>query len=129
MTANMRFSPHQDDKESIALISALAKQYDLETEVIYSVPPCPVVDYQAEPFKRLEAVAAEVYPGVGICPYVMTGGTDAKYYAAVSDHCLRFAPLYIDKQQYASIHGLNENIYQGALPMGVDFYKKMIEKS
>ena len=129
VTANMRFSPHQDDKESIALISVLAKQYDLETEVIYAEAPCPVVDYHAEPFRRLEAVAAEVYPGVGICPYVMTGGTDAKYYREVSDHCLRFAPLYIDKQQYESIHGLNENIYRGALPMGVDFYKKMIEMS
>ena len=129
VTANMRFSPHQDDKESIAIITELAKKFDLETEVIYSDAPCPVVDYKEAPFKRLEEVAAEVYPGVGICPYVMTGGTDAKYYKEVSDHCLRFAPLYIDAQQYASIHGLNENIYQGALPMGVDFYKKMIEKS
>lgn len=129
VTANMRFSPHQDDKESISIITELAKKFDLETEVIYSDAPCPVVDYQAVPFKRLEEVAAEVYPGVGICPYVMTGGTDAKYYKEVSDHCLRFAPLYINAQQYASIHGLNENIYQGALPMGVDFYKKMIQKS
>ncbi|MBP3567799.1 MAG: M20/M25/M40 family metallo-hydrolase [Lachnospiraceae bacterium] len=129
VTANMRFSPHQDDRESLLVITELAKRFDLETEVIYSDAPCPVVDYQAVPFKRLEEVAAEVYPGVGICPYVMTGGTDAKYYKEVSDHCLRFAPLYINAQQYASIHGLNENIYQGALPMGVDFYKKMIQKS
>ena len=129
VTANMRFIPHQDDKESIAIITERAKKFGLETEVIYSDEPCPVVDYKGEPFKRLEAVAAEVYPGVGICPYVMTGGTDAKYYKEVSDHCLRFAPLYIDSRQYASIHGLNENIYQGALPLGVDFYKKMIQKS
>ncbi len=129
VTANMRFSPHQDDKESIAIITERAKKFGLETEVIYSDSPCPVVDYKAAPFKRLEEVAAEVYPGVGICPYVMTGGTDAKYYKEVSDHCLRFAPLYINAQQYASIHGLNENISQGALPYGVDFYKKMIQKS
>ncbi len=129
VTANMRFIPHQDDKESIAIITKLAKKFGLETEVIYSDAPCPVVDYNAAPFKRLEEVAAEVYPGVCICPYVMTGGTDAKYYKEVSDHCLRFAPLYIDAAQYASIHGLNENIYQGALPLGVDFYKKIIQKS
>lgn len=129
VTANMRFIPHQDDKECIAIITERAKKFGLETEVIYADAPCPVVDYEGAPFKRLEEVAAEVYPGVGICPYVMTGGTDAKYYKEVSDHCLRFAPLYIDSQQYASIHGLNENIYQGALPLGVDFYKKVIQKS
>jgi carboxypeptidase PM20D1 len=129
VTANMRFIPHQGDKESIAIIADRAKKFGLETEVIYAEAPCPGVDYKAAPFKRLEEAAAEVYPGVGICPYVMTGGTDAKYYKEVSDHCLRFAPLYINAQQYASIHGLNENIYQGALPLGVDFYKKMIKKS
>jgi len=129
VTANMRFIPHQDDKESISIIAERAKKFGLETEVIYADAPCPVVDYKGAPFKRLEEVAAEVYPGVGICPYVMTGGTDAKYYKEVSDHCLRFAPLYINAQQYASIHGLNENISQGALPYGVDFYKKMIQKS
>lgn len=129
VTANMRFIPHQDDKESIAIMTKLAAKYDIETEVITSTAPCPVVNYQSAPFRRLEEVAAEVYPGVGISPYVMTGGTDAKFYTEICDNCLRFAPLYINKQQYGSIHALNENINQGTLPMGVDFYKRMIEKS
>ncbi len=129
VTGNMRFIPHQDMEESVALISEIAKKYDIETEVIYSDNACPVVDFNSKPFHMVEEVAAEVYPGIGICPYVMTGGTDAKFYRDLSDNCLRFAPLYINQQQYASIHGLNENICQGALPMGVDFYKKMIERS
>ena len=107
----------------------IAKKYDIETEVIYNDSACPVVDYKSNSFALVEKVAADVYPGVQICPYVMTGGTDAKYYQAVSDNCLRFAPLYIDQQQYGSIHGLNENIYSGTLPMGVDFYKNMILRS
>ena len=129
VTGNMRFIPHQPNEESIALIKALAAKYDIETEVIYQDGPCPEVDYRSGAFAMVEEAAAEVYPGVGICPYVMTGGTDAKYYKEVCDYCLRFAPLYIDGQQYGSIHGLNENIYQGALPGGVDFYKKIILKS
>ena len=129
VTGNMRFIQHQDAKESIGLISGIAKKYDLETEVIYSDSACPIVDYESHAFHLVEKVAETVYPGVQICPYVMTGGTDAKYYQAVSDNCLRFAPLYIDGQQYGSIHGLNENIYAGTLPMGVDFYKNMIQRS
>ena len=129
VTGNMRFIPHQPNEESISIITELAKKYDIETEVIYQDDPCPVVDFKSDAFHLIEEVASEVYPGVGICPYVMTGGTDAKYYSDVCDNCLRFAPLYIDQQQYASIHGLNENIFQGALPLGVDFYKKIIQKS
>lgn len=126
VTGNMRFIPHQDTDESIALISKIAQKYDIETEVIYKDYACPVVDFNNRPFHMIEEVAEKIYPGVGICPYVMTGGTDAKFYRDLSENCLRFAPIYIDEQQYASIHGLNENIYQGALPLGVDFYKGMI---
>lgn len=129
VTGNMRFIHHQGNEESIRLVTELAKKYDIETEVIYQDMPCPIVDYQGDAFQLIEKVAAEVYPGVGISPYVMTGGTDAKYYKEVSDNCIRFAPLYIDSQQYASIHGVNENIYQGVLPKGVDFYKMIIRKS
>ena len=129
VTGNMRYIPHQDRDESIKIISDIAKKYDIDTEIIYSMASCPVVDFKSKPFQMLEEVMAEVYPGVGVSPYVMTGGTDAKTYQDISDNCLRFAPLYIDAQQYASIHGLNENIYQGTLPMGVDFYKNMIKRS
>ncbi|MBR2502636.1 MAG: M20/M25/M40 family metallo-hydrolase [Oscillospiraceae bacterium] len=129
VTGNMRYIPHQDRDESISIISEFAKKYDIETEVIYSDSSCPVVDYNSRPFHMVEEVAAEVYPGVCICPYTMTGGTDAKFYKDITPNALRFAPLYIDKQQYGSIHALNENIFKGALPMAVDFYKKMIKKS
>ena len=129
ITGNMRFIHHQDNEESIKLVTELAKKYDIETEVIFQDSPCPIVDYQSKTFKLIEEVAAEVYPGIGISPYVMTGGTDAKYYKEICENCIRFTPLYIDAQQYASVHGFNENIYQGVLPKGVDFYKMIIRKS
>lgn len=129
VTGNMRFIHHQPNKESIEAVSAIAKKYDIETEIIYQDEPCPIVDFKGEAFKLVEETIHEVYPGIGVCPYIMTGGTDAKYYKEVSKNCVRFAPLYIDGQQYGSIHGLNENIYQGALPMGIDFYKTVIRKS
>lgn len=129
VTGNMRYIQHQPTDESIAIITELAKKYDIETEVIYKDYPCPVVDYKDAPFKLIEEAAAEVYPGVGIAPYCMTGGTDAKFYTKVCDNCVRFAPLYITAQQYGSIHGLNENINQGVLPKGVDFYKAVVRKS
>ena len=129
VVGNMRFSHHQDDEKSIALISKRAAKFGLDTQVIYHDAPCPEVNFKGDAFKLVEEVAAEVYPGVQICPYVMTGGTDARFYSKVCENAVRFAPLYIDPQQYASIHGLNENICQGVLPQGVDFYKAIIRKS
>ena len=103
-----------------------AEKYGIETEVLYQDAPCKPVDYQAAPFRLLERVAEKIYPGYGVVPYVMTGGTDAKYYGDICDDALRFAPIEIDAQQYASVHGANENLYVNALPPAVDFYKTLL---
>ena len=100
-----------------------------EAHALYVDAPWPVVDFKGKQFNLVEEVIHEIYPGIGVSPYVMTGGTDAKFYSRICDHCIRFAPLYIDGQQYGSIHTLNENICSGALPMGVDFYKEVIRKT
>ena len=126
VTGNMRFIHHQPTDESIKLISDMAKKYDLETEVIYKDYPCPIVDFKSDKFKMVEAAVEKIFPGVGTCPYVMTGGTDCKFYPEVCDNAIRLAPLFINEQQYASIHGLNENISRGALPKAVDFYKEIV---
>ena len=127
--ANMRFIQHQPNKESIDRVRRIAEKYDIETEVIYQYEPCPPVDFKGDTFKRVESVVHEVYPGVDVCPYVMAGGTDARHYSAVCDNCIRFAPLLVTPGQQASVHGMNENIFKGALPKGVDFYKMIIRRS
>lgn len=41
---------------------------------------------------------------------------------------IRFAPIDIDKQQYASVHGKNENISVEKIHLTVDFYRELIGK-
>ena len=128
VTGNMRFIHHQPNEESLRLIGDMAKKFDIEIEPIYQDKPCPIVDYKSSMFNLIERVSAEIYPEVVVSPYVMTGGTDCKYYSEVSKNSIRFAPLFITPDQHASVHGLNENIYSGALPKGVDFYKAVIKE-
>lgn len=126
VTGNMRLISHQSGEKAFAAVKKIAEKYDIEVEVLYHDEPCPVVDHTSDQFRLIEEITARVYPGVQVSPYVMTGGTDAKFYKELCPHCIRFAPLYIDEQQYASVHGLNENIYRGTLPYGVDFYREVI---
>ena len=128
VTGNMRLIHHQPGPESFEAVRRIAAQYGIETEVLYEDAPCPVVGFDSKQFQLIEDVTAQVYPGVQVSPYVMTGGTDAKFYKELCPHCIRFAPLFIDEQQYGSVHGLNENIFRGALPHGVDFYKQIIAR-
>ena len=127
VTGNMRLIQHQGGDASFEAVRRIAEKYGVETEVLYHDEPCPVVSHESAQFKLIEEAAARIYPGVQVSPYVMTGGTDAKFYKEICPNCIRFAPLFIDDQQYGSVHGLNENISRGTLPYGVDFYKYIIE--
>ena len=126
VTGNMRLIQHQGGDASFEAVRKIAEKYGIETEVLYHDEPCPVVSHESAQFKLIEDAAAKIYPGVQVSPYVMTGGTDAKFYKEICPNCIRFAPLFIDDQQYGSVHGLNENISSGTLPYGVDFYKYII---
>ena len=128
VTGNMRLIHHQDGPAAFEAVRKIAAKYGIETEVLYEDAPCPVVGFDSKQFQLIEEITADIYPDVQVSPYVMTGGTDAKFYKDLCPNCIRFAPLYIDKQQYGAVHGLNENIFQGALPHGVDFYKQVIKK-
>jgi len=128
VSANIRYIPHQDQQETIQILTKLAKKFDLDVEVINGVDSCPIVSHHSSGFQLIEEVAAHIYPDVAIVPYAMTGATDARFFNDVTDNALRFSPLYLNHQQFKSIHGLNENIDLAALDLGVQFYKAMMRK-
>ena len=124
--ANLRFIPHQGTDESIELLTELAKQYGLETEVIYRGYPSASLDLNGEAFAITQESIGKCFPGVGVLPYVVTGGTDARFFGEVCDNCVRFAPVNYGPEQLAGMHGLNENIEVGCLPGAVDYYKTIV---
>ncbi len=124
--ANLRFIPHQGTDESLAILEELAKKHGLEMEVLYRGYPSPAVDINGAPFKLTERTIHEIFPGIGVSPYVVTGGTDARFYKDVCDHCIRFSPMVYGPKQMAGMHGLDETIACNALQGAVDYYKAII---
>lgn len=125
--ANMRYIPHQGTDESIEVITELAKKFGLETEVIYRGYPSKSLDLEGEAFAITQNTIKTCFPGIGILPYVVTGGTDARFYDEVANSCVRFSPVNYGPEQMAGMHGLNENIEAGCLPGAVDYYKEIIK--
>ena len=124
--ANMRFIPHQGEKESLEIIKALAAKHGLETEIVHSNDYTEPVDINGEAFKLVEKVIGETFPGLPVSPYVMTGATDAQVYQPICPSCIRFAPVIYGPEQMKGMHGLNENIEYNCLPGAVSFYQNLI---
>lgn len=125
--ANMRFIPHQGEKESLEIIKALAAKHGLETEIVHSNDYTEPVDINGEAFKLVEKVIGETFPGLPVSPYVMTGATDAQFYQPICPSCIRFAPVIYGPEQMKGMHGLNENIEYSCLPGAVSFYQNLIK--
>ncbi len=126
---NLRYIPHQNMEESNAAVKRFADKYGLELEVMDAYPACEPVDSHSEAFKLVEDTIREVFPKLPIVPYVMTGGTDARFYQEICDACIRFSPVVYGPAQMKGMHGLNERLDTYSLPGAVDYYKTLIKKN
>lgn len=125
--ANLRFIPHQGEKESLEILEKVAKKYGLETEIIHANDYTQPVDINGDGFQLIEKTIQDTFPGLVSSPYVMTGATDAQFYQPICKNCIRFAPVIYGPEQMKGMHGLNENIEYNCLPGAVRFYKNLIK--
>jgi len=125
---NMRFSHHQGGEKSIQAVKKIADRYHIETVVLTPGFTSPISDFQSEAFHRVERAVGSAFPDVITTPYLMNAASDSRFLSRVCDHCLRFAPFLISKEQMESIHGINENVDLSALSPAVDFYRFMMSE-
>ena len=125
--ANLRYIPHQGMEESNATITKVAEKFGLETEVVNAEDFSPPVDITGEGWKLMVSAVSRTFPGLPHSPYVMTGGTDCRFYQEICDNCFRFAPLIYGPDQLKGMHGINENLEIACLPGAVDFFKNIID--
>lgn len=125
---NMRTSHHQTFDESFEAIRKIAGKYDLETEVVEMGIDSPLCDYRTKEFKLIEEAIDHSFENVKTVPYIMTGGSDARFMGRLTDNCYHFVPFIIDKQQLGSIHGLDENVDVSTLEPAVSFYTYIMKE-
>lgn len=87
---------------------------------------CQPTDYNSAAFQTVESVLHENFPDVIVAPFLLTAGTDARRFTDVADNILRFAPIDLNKAQFATIHAADEHIGITNVGQCVLFYKDLI---
>lgn len=129
VVGNMRYSHHQGREASIAAVTELAKQFDIETVVLEPGFPSPLSDSDSDAFKLVSQAVSATFPEVITAPYMMTGASDSRFLSRVCDNCIRFVPFLISQEQMNSVHGIDENVDIATLAPAVDFYKFILKES
>ena len=126
-TMSLRCIREDDLYRGLEKIKAIGSKYGVtveETQRDY----CEPTDFTGVHFQILEEVMALNFPDVIVAPFLLTAGTDARRFTGLADSILRFAPIDLDKAQFASIHGDNEHIYIENLGQCVCFYRDFIRR-
>lgn len=127
MVANLRTGFTQNVEESVNVLKKIGAKYDLEFEVLYSREASPVTPTDSAAYKYLEGCIRHQFPDCGVAPYVMTGGTDNRWYAELTENCLRFYPVRLTSEELSCMHGNNERISLDACSDAIDFYAYFLE--
>ena len=123
----LRCIREDDLYKGLEKIHRIADQYGItleEAERDY----CHPTDFNCRPYQVLEEVLNENFPDVIVAPYLLTAGTDARRFSEVADAILRFAPIDLNQEQFASIHSKNEHIAIQNVGQCVLFYRDFIRK-
>ena len=126
-TMFLRCVREEDLYEGLEKIKAIGQKYGVEIEEVerdYCVP----TEFEGQAFKAVEALLHENFPDVAVAPFLLTAGTDARRFTDVADNILRFAPIDLNKEQFATIHGANEHIGIQNIGQCVVFYKDFIQR-
>lgn len=125
--AFLRCINDSDFARDLDALRQIAAKYDVEvtvqdTDNEYYRPSS--LDSTGYRYIRRTVEATFLYAAAA--PFILPAGTDARRFADLSDAVIRFAPIDIDKQQYGSVHGENENISVDKIHLAVDFYKELL---
>lgn len=107
-------------------IKKIGKKYGVVIEELER-DYCQPTDFNSEIYKKVEKQLHTNFPDVAVVPFLLTAGTDARRFTDVADNILRFAPIDLNKKQFATIHNANEHIAIKNIGECVVFYKDVIQ--
>lgn len=123
----MRCIREEDLYAGLKKIEKIAEKYGV-TLTEESRDYCKPTSYKKQPFLILEEVLHENFPDVITAPFLLTAGTDARRLKDVADSILRFAPIDLTPEQFATVHSEDEHILIKNIGECVCFYKDFIQR-
>lgn len=88
-------------------------------------PESPVDNAQ---FALLASALEASHPGVVAVPYVMMATTDSRHFHRFSPAVYRFAPLAMNSELRATIHGVDERVEIAELERGERFHRALLQR-
>jgi carboxypeptidase PM20D1 len=94
-----------------------------------SYDPPPVSPSKSASFQLINRTVRSLFPDTIVAPGLMIGGTDSRFFSAISDHVYRFSPVRARAEDLPRFHGTNERIAASNLSELVRFYHQLLRNA
>jgi carboxypeptidase PM20D1 len=100
---------------------------DVSTEL--ATDPSPVSPVDSRGYELIAKTIRGMDENILVAPYMVRGGTDAKYFYAVSPNVYRFMMLRVDPDTIRYIHGIDEHVSVDDYFQAIRFYYHLVRQS
>lgn len=125
-TVNCRIAPGETPKSVAEGLRRRIRDPEVTLTVTDAHAPSPLSPAEGEAFEAVRAAVGKSWPGTAVVPYLLMAATDSRHFHAWCEHVYRFAPLLMDDDQRARIHGEDEWVSVESLERGERFHRALI---
>lgn len=86
----------------------------------------PISPMEGIAYETIDKSIKEIFPDLLTAPSLVIAATDARYYYKISSNVYRFMPNYINPENLACFHGIDERVSVSEFEDGIRFYRQMI---
>jgi carboxypeptidase PM20D1 len=128
---NFRILPGETQESVIARVREVIADTMISVEPTDSARtnPSPVSDTKSAAYALIANTIRGMAPGeqIPVLPYLVMGGTDAKYWGDHSDRVFRFLAVRLAEGDQARIHGVNERLAVSEYANAVGFFARLLQ--
>ncbi len=127
---NHRIVPGETPESVLARVREIVDDPRVRVEISGedAQPPSPVSDPDGAAFALVARTIRETNPDreIVVAPWLVVGGTDAKYYSGRSENVFRFLPARFEEDAMTRFHGTDERIDVESYLASIRFFHRLI---
>jgi carboxypeptidase PM20D1 len=128
---NFRIRPGETQKTVIDRVRSVIADTMIAVEPTDSarVDPSPISDVGSPAYQLIATTVRGMAPGetLPVLPYLVMGGTDAKYWGPHSNRVFRFLAIPLGAGDSGRVHGVNERVAVADYATAVGFFARLVK--
>jgi len=125
---NFRLLPGDSIAGVVAAVRRVIADPRVEVAIApgFKTEPSPISPVEGEAFRTVARALRSVVPRAIVVPWLVVGGTDARYYTALTPNVYRVSAVPIGPEDTERVHGTNERVSIEGYAQNVRFYLRLL---